>query len=70
MSNYSKNAEDIITYFPREYEDRGKTQDEVKKDIKKYTDRLLQSKEVKNFLEDCNEETNTEDKQTSIIVRA
>lgn len=64
MYKYDKNGvKEFLDYHTRkvEYEDRGKTQDEVKKDIKKYTDRLLQSKEVKNFLEDCNEETNTED---------
>lgn len=58
-----KGVKEFLDYHTRkvEYEDRGKTKDEVKKDIKKYTEKLLQSKEVKVFLDECNEETNTED---------
>lgn len=43
-----------------EYEDKGTTIDEVKQDIRKYTEEILSSNEVKEFLDNINQDTNTE----------
>ena len=45
---------------PVEYEDKGKTVDEVKANIRTYTEELLKSKEVIEYLEDMNRDTNTD----------
>lgn len=63
---YAKvNLDNIYKYDPKgvkefldchthkiEYEDKGKTQDEVKKDIRKYTEKMLQNKKIKEYLDD------------------
>lgn len=43
-----------------EYEDKGKTVDEVKTNIRTYTEELLKSKEVIKYLYDMNKDTNTD----------
>lgn len=57
-----KGVKEFLDYHTHkiEYEDKGKTQDEVKKDIRNYTEKLLQEKEVKEYLDDCVWDNNTE----------
>lgn len=57
-----KGVKEFLDYHTHkiEYEDKGKTPNEVKEDIKNYTEKLLQSKEVKDFLEDRVWDNNTE----------
>lgn len=57
-----KGVKEFLDYHTHkiEYEDKGKAQVEVKKDIKNYTEKLLQSKEIKEFLEDRVWDNNTE----------
>lgn len=64
MYKYDKEGvKEFLDYHTHkvEYEDEGKTQDEVKRDIKRYTEKLLNSKEVKKFLEDKVWDSNTEE---------
>ncbi len=57
-----KGVREFLEYHTHkvEYEDKGKTQEEVKKDIRKYTEELMKGKEAKEYLDEYVWDTNTE----------
>lgn len=57
-----KGVKAFLDYYSHkvEYEEKEKTQDEVKKDIRRYTEKLMKRENVKEFLDDYIWDANTE----------
>lgn len=58
----SKGVKEFLEYHTHtvEYEKEGKTQEEVKKDMRRYTEELMKRKDVREYLEDYVWSTDTE----------